>query len=114
MASEPTIIIHFKDMNVDEEVRDHIHARCEQLSSEFPEVTRFELTIRPDAKALECHGHVTGKRTQVAAHANGIEHLRPVADAVLDKLERELRTEHDKRIFSQRRKAQKDRAKRAI
>jgi ribosome-associated translation inhibitor RaiA len=114
LATEPTIIIHFKDMSVDEEVRDHIRARFDQLASEFPEVAHCELTIRPDAKTLECHGHVTGKRTKVAAHANGIEHLRPVADAVLDKLERELRTEHDKRIFSQRRKAQKDRAKRAI
>lgn len=114
MASEPTIIIHFKDMSTDEEVRDHIRARCEVLAAEFPEATHFELTIRPDAKTLECHGHVTGKRTQVAAHANGIEHLRPVSDAVLDKLERELRTEHDKRIFSQRRKAQKERSKRAI
>ncbi len=114
MSSEPTIIIHFKDMSVDEEVRDHIRARCEEFAGEFPEATHFELTIRPDAKNLECHGHVTGKRTRIAAHAKGLEHLRPVSDAVLDKLERELRTEHDKRIFTQRRKAQKEQAKRAI
>ena len=109
MADHANIVVHFKDLEVDEELRDHIEGRCTHLAAEFPEVTRFEVTLEPGPNSVECHGLVSGKRTRVAAHANGAELPRQACDAFLDKIERELRTEHDKRIFTQRRKAQKNR-----
>jgi ribosomal subunit interface protein len=112
MASDPNVVVHFKDVSVDEDVREYVRERCAHLATEFPEATHFELTLEPDARSVQCHGHVTGKRTRVAAHAGGAALLRQAADAALDKLERELRKEHDKRIFAQRRKAQKTRGKR--
>ena len=48
--------------------------------------------------------------TDVGAQAEASE-PGPAADQVLDKLERQLRTLHDKRIFSQRRDARRDPAK---
>ena len=56
---------------------------------------------------MEVHGHATGKHRDVGAHASASE-AGPAADRVLDKLERQLRTLHDKKIFSQRRDAQRD------
>lgn len=109
MAGDANIVVHFKDLDVDEDLREHIHARCEHLAAEFPEAMRFEVTLEPGPNSVQCHGHVSGKRTRVAAHANGSVLARQAGDAFLEKLERELRTEHDKRIFTQRRKAQKTR-----
>ena len=112
MSAEPNVAVHFKDLEHDDLLRDHVRTRCEHLAAEFPEATHFELTIEPGVNSFDAHGHVSGKRTRAAAHAAGAERPRQAADAVLDKLERELRKEHDKRIFTQRRKAQKASTKR--
>ena len=106
MSTQPNIVVHFKEVEHDDALRDHVHARCGQLAEEFPEATHFELTVEPGVHCFDSHGHVSGKRTRAAAHASGAERPRQAVDAVLDKLERELRTDHDKRIFTQRRKAQ--------
>ena len=109
MSNDARIVIHFKDLETDEAVRNHIQARCEQLAEEFRETESFEVTVERSPHAVDCHGHVSGKQTRTAAHASGLETARHASDAFLEKLERELRTHHDKRIFSQRRKAQKHR-----
>ena len=54
---------------------------------------------------------MTGKGTDVVTQVNASE-LAPAADIIFDKVERQLRKLHDKRIFSQRREAQRDRTKR--
>jgi ribosome-associated translation inhibitor RaiA len=112
MARDARVVIHFKDLDVEDAVREHLHDRCLHLAEEFPEAALFELTVQEDAGAMECHGHVSGKKTSVAAHANGAETPRHAGDLVLDKVERELRKAHDKRIFTPRREAQKSRGKR--
>ena len=109
MSSDVRIVIHFKDLEVDEPLRDHMHARCEHLATEFPEAMSFEVTVEKSPHSVDCHGHVSGKRTRTAAHTSGQETARHACDAFFEKLERELRTDHDKRIFGQRRKAQKNR-----
>ena len=109
MPNDTRIVIHFKDLEIDEAVRDHIQTRCEQLAEEFPETTSFEVTIERSPHAVDCHGHVSGKQTRAAAHASGLETARHAGGAFLEKIERELRTHHDKRIFGQRRRAQKHR-----
>ncbi len=109
--SNPVVVVHFKDVKIDETVKQAVQKRCEHLSEEFREATRFEMTIEENGQGYAVHGHATGKHTDVATHAQG-EHVRVAADQVLDKIERQLRKLHDKRIFAQRRDAQKDPPKR--
>ena len=111
MAQVATVVIHFKDLDSDEEVRDAIEKRCEHLAEEFHEVTRFEVTLSEDGVNFTADGHVTGKGTDVATHARG-NHPGTAGDHLLDKVERQLRRIHDKRIFAQRRDAQREPPKR--
>lgn len=105
-----SVIVHFRGVASNDALREHLEGRCRQLAAEFPETTHYELTIEPDADNMKAHGHVVGKGTNTAAHANGVVDAKLAGDALLDKLHTELRREHDKRIFTQRRKAQKKRA----
>jgi ribosomal subunit interface protein len=111
MALRPPVVVHFREIPNSEKVRTSIEARCEQLSAEFEEVTRFEITFAPLGAEVEAHGHATGKSTDVVTQASG-KNLRAAGDQVLEKIERQLRKMHDKRIFSQRREAQRNPAKR--
>jgi ribosomal subunit interface protein len=111
MSQDPPVVVHFKDVPNSDKVRESIEARCNQIGSEFEEVTRFEISLSPNGNDIEAHGHATGKKTNVATQATG-KNLRVAADLVLDKIERQLRKTHDKRIFAQRREAQRKPAKR--
>lgn len=111
MSTKPSIVISFKDIAVNESVREVLDDGCKRLAAEFPETTRFELTVAPDGGGYTAHAHVTGKSTEVPTHAQGAE-MGEAADKLLDKLERQLRRVHDKRIFAPRRDAQKENPKR--
>ena len=111
MARQPSVVIHFKDISTDEDLREALEGRCRRLSDEFHEIDRFEIGLTEDGPGYSAHGHATGKGTDVATHAHASE-LGPAAYQVLDKVERQLRRMHDKRIFSQRREAQRDPPKR--
>ena len=108
--NEVSVVIHFRGLEVSNDVKEHLESRCYQLADEFHETTHFEMTIEPDADNVKAHGHVVGKGTNTAAHANGVADARAAGDALLEKLHKELRRDHDKRIFNQRRKEQKNRA----
>ena len=107
MAERPTVLTNFKDLPTNERVRESIEKRCVRLAEEFREVSRFEITMAEDGSGYTVHGHVTGKGHDVGAQAEASE-LAPAADRLLDKVERQLRKVHDKRIYSQRREAQRD------
>ena len=107
MSQSPVVVIAFKDLEHDERVRETVEKRCEQLREEFHEVTRFELTFNGDGVGVAAHGHVHGKGEDLGAQAQAGE-LLPAAEALLDKLERQLRKHHDKRIFTLRREAQRE------
>ena len=111
-ANEVSVLIHFRDVESDDEIKDHLTQRCQHLAGEFPETHEYELTLELEHGNVRAHGHVIGKNTKMAAHAGGIEGLRAAGDAVLDKLHTELRKHHDKQIFSLRRREQKKRASR--
>ncbi len=114
MADDATLVISFKDVEVDEDVREMIAKRWDLLVSEFPEVNRLAMTLEPDEKAgFTGHAHITGRNLETDTHGNGAE-LRQAVDAALDKAERQLRKVHDKRIFAQRREAQKSPPKRKL
>jgi len=111
MSDSANVVVHFKDVESDEAVREAIQKHCDRLADEFPEATRFELTVFPNGAKFGVHGHATGKNTDVATSSEA-ENARAAADQVLDKIERQLRKVHDKRIFAQRREAQRDPPKR--
>jgi ribosome-associated translation inhibitor RaiA len=109
--SDPTVVVSFKDTPHSERVREAVEARCAHLAREFPETTRFEVTLSSDALGFSAHGHVTGRSTEVAGHATG-QHLGEAAERMLAKVERALRKVHDKKIFNSRREARKTESKR--
>ena len=113
MTQSPTVVVHLKDVTVTDRVRDSIDKHCGRLAEEFREVNRFEITISENGLGFEVHGRATGKNMEVATHAVS-NHPGPAADQLFGKIERKLRKLHDKRIFSQRRSAQKDPPKRKI
>ena len=107
MAQDADVIVRFKDFANNQEVKEILEARCHHLAQEFPETSHYELSLSLDSEEVSAHAHVSGKRTRIASHAKASD-MRQAAELALDKLERELRREHDKRIFSPRREAQRD------
>ncbi len=104
---EGSTLVIFKDLRADERLREVIEKRCAHLAEEFQEITRVEVTLSEDGAGYTVHGHVTGKGSAVGAQAEASD-LGAAADRLLDKLERQLRKHHDKRIFTQRRTARRD------
>ena len=111
LSEIPTVVISFKDVPGDEEVREAIEKRSRHLSDEFPEITRIAITLSEDGGGFSAHGHVSAKNTDSNTHAEAKE-LGPAAEKLFDRIERQMRRVHDKRIFEKRREAQKDPPKR--
>jgi ribosomal subunit interface protein len=110
MSRNPSVVLHFRDVEVDEAIRESVHRRCDHLADEFHEINRIELTISENGAGFSVHGHATGKNTDVATHADAGA-LRAASDQVLDKIEKQLRRVHEKRIFSRRREARRESAR---
>jgi ribosome-associated translation inhibitor RaiA len=108
---DAVIAVHFKDMPVQEGVRTYVEDRCRALAEEFPELTHLDVTLSPDGGGHSASGRVTGKGTELACHADAPE-TGHAADKLLDTLRHQLRRSHDKRIFGQRRVAQRENPKR--
>jgi ribosomal subunit interface protein len=112
MSQSLDVVIHLKDLVVEDHNRESIERRCEHLAEEFPEVSRVEISAHEDGTGFQVQGHATGKNTDSVAHDAASE-VMPAVDSVLDKLKRHLRKAHDKRIFAQRRDAQRHPPKRS-
>ena len=111
MTKNPSVVIHFKEVEQDEPLRESIQKKGQHLADEFREVSKIEISLAPNGAGFIANGHVTGKGTDVATHVEASK-LAPAVDSVFDKIERQLRKIHDKRIFTQRREAQRAPAKR--
>jgi ribosomal subunit interface protein len=111
LADRANVVLHFKDVEHDEALQEALERRCEHLASEFQETDRYEISLTPERNEISAHAKVTGKNTSVASHATAPD-ARQAAEAALDRLERELRKDHDKRIFKPRREAQRAQTKR--
>jgi ribosomal subunit interface protein len=111
MTERPTVVIHFKEVTHDEPLKDSIESQCRHLADHFHEITRIEVSLEQSAAGFTAHGHVTGKGIDVATQFEA-KLLPPAVDLVFEKLDRQLRKIHDKRIFGQRRDAQRDPPKR--
>ena len=112
----PRYVIHLKQLEslTDEErvkVESHLLKHCERLGAEFREINHLDRRIDPTGHGpdeYEAHAHTSGKGVDAAARASAGT-IRSAADTALTKLERELRTQHDKQIFKQRRNARRNR-----
>jgi ribosomal subunit interface protein len=115
MTHVAPVVMHLRDLERDaiEALQGVIERRCEQLAREFHEVGRFEVHVFGQGNGFEAHGHVSGRRTDFGTHARA-DVARVAAELALDKLEQQLRRAHDKRIFQQRREAQRHPTKREI
>lgn len=109
--AEAVFSVHFREMEIDEELRSAVEGRCRHLSEEFPEIEHLEVTLSPEGAGHAATGHATGKRTEVATHATGIEPGRAV-DQLLDKLRHSLRRIHDKKVSARRKSAQRSHPRR--
>jgi ribosomal subunit interface protein len=110
MTDNPSVVIHFKEVEQDDPLREAIQKKGEHLGNEFHEITKIEVSVAPNGTGYIANGHVTGKGTDVATQAKASKPT-PAIDSVFDKAERQLRKIHDKRIFAQRRGAQRAPAK---
>lgn len=106
MAADPTVLISFREIEADDDVRERVDTRCRAFAEEFPETTRYEMTLAPDGAGHTAHVRVSGRDTHLDAHGAAIE-LEHAAEKALDKVHHQLRTVHDKRIFTRRREARK-------
>ena len=111
MARETTVILHFRGLDRTDELSEDLERRCRHLADEFSEAQRFEISLSPDNNDVSVNARVTGKSTSISAHATA-PHEKQAAEAALDRLERELRNRHDKRIFIPRREARRAKATR--
>ena len=109
--ADVTIVISFKDLETDEELRSGIEKRCNALAAEFPETLRYELTVSPYGAGHVTHARVSGGNVHIDTHASAIE-MGLAADKALEKVEHQLRRIHDKRVFARRREAKKANPKR--
>ena len=94
--------IHFHDVPHSDTVRSACERLAEGLSQEFPETSKYEVTLSHSKGDHEAHVNVTGRDIDVAAAAE----KRDLAEAVtegFERVRRQLRKHHDKQIFSRRR-----------
>jgi len=111
MTRDTTVIVHFGDVERSEQLSEALERRCQELAGEFIETDRYEISLAPENSEVSAHAKATGKDTSVSAHARAPSE-RQAADAAFDRLERELRNRHDKRIFTPRREARRAKAAR--
>ena len=111
MTEEPLVAISFKDLEPEERLRQSIERRCRALAADFPETTRLEITVAVDGAGHVAHARVSGRDTHLDARATAIE-LELAVDRALDRVQHQLRSVHDKRIFARRREARRSGPKR--
>lgn len=104
------VVISFKDIAVNETVRENVEKRCVALGGEFPETDRYEVILAADGAGTTAHVHATGRGVDVASQGDSTE-LSLAADRAIDTVAKQLRKIHDKKIYARRREAQRSREK---
>ena len=74
MTKNPSLVIHFKEVEQDEPLRDSIQLKSQRLGSEFHEVSKIEISVALNGVSFIVNGHVTGKGTDIATQ---VEAVRP-------------------------------------
>jgi ribosome-associated translation inhibitor RaiA len=106
MSETPKVLVHHRDVHIGAHLLESIERRCATLADEFSEASRFELSFENHGMSVRGQVHATGRRTDLATHAEASD-PGIVVDRVLDKIEKQLRRIHDKRVYGRRRDAQR-------
>jgi len=114
MTYSRNTVVNFKDIPTSPAVRTFIEERCHQVAEEFPEDLRFEVTIAMDGDQFSAHGRVKGRNIDVAANHDWESEAGKAADQLLEKLRAQIRKQHDKTIFKNRRIARNAQTKRNL
>ena len=93
--------LHLEELSNPDPIRDTCGQWARDLESEFPHMSRLEITIRRVRADHETHVHATGKDLEVAARACDIDAKVSLHEA-FEKARRQLRKHHDKQIFARR------------
>ena len=91
---------------------DWVREDCERLvgalEEEFPETSKFEVTVGRDGESYSTHLHVTGRHVSVNANGEARELREALAEA-FEKAHTQLRKHHDKVVLGRRREAKNSR-----
>ncbi len=102
MTMKQNVVVHFKEIPVDNGVRNFVEERCALMLEEFPELSKLEVSLSPDGNGFTAHAHATGRKTDVAATHDWEQEVGHAADQVLTKVHKQLRKKHDKRTDHRR------------
>ena len=101
-----SVRVHFRDVPHSERIRRDCENSVNGLQEEFPETSKFEITLTHTGDTHETHVHVTGKDLEVAAIGQALTLQESVTEA-LEHTRKQLRKHHDKVIFGRRRNSNK-------
>ena len=99
-----TVRIHFRDLPHSDVIKKGCERLANSLKEEFPETSKFEVSMNHNGEQHETHVYVTGKDLEVASSANDHELQGSIAEA-FERVRRQLRKHHDKLIHTRRRGA---------
>jgi ribosomal subunit interface protein len=99
-----TVRIHFRDLPHSNVIKEGCERLANSLKEEFPETSKFEVSMNHNGEQHETHVYVTGKDLEVASSANDHELQESIAEA-FERVRRQLRKHHDKLIHTRRRGA---------
>ncbi len=102
MTLKQNIAVNFKEIEVNNGVRTFIEERCQEMLEEFPEVMSFDVSLAPDGIGFTARVHATGRNLDVVATHDSEKEVGHAADQVLDKVHRQLRKQHEKRVEHRR------------
>jgi ribosomal subunit interface protein len=101
-----SVRVHFQDVRHSERLRRDCEESVNGLQQEFPETSKFEVTLTHTGDTHETHVHVTGKDLEIASSGQALTLEESMTDA-LEKIRKQLRKHRDKLIFGRRRNANK-------
>ena len=101
--------IRFQDVPHSKALQHECERLASELQDEFPEISRFDVSVTHDGDDREMHLHVTGKDVDLSARAQSRE-TREVVSQAFDRIRKQMRRPHDKQIFAHRRSVQKSRS----
>ena len=95
----------FKDTPHSDFLEQKAREMSDELSREFPETLRYEITHTHSGDDRSTHLHVMGKHVDLAASADSRSARESVNEAFV-RMRAQLRKHHDKVIFNRRREGE--------
>ena len=83
MTDLPVVVIHFREIENNDQIRDSIEKQSWQLAEDFREINRIEISLEANSPDFVAHAHITGKGTDIATQAEASE-LAPAIHLAFD------------------------------